>query len=467
MHKKILVFTFKTLFFTLFFLTIFSLTALGFIFEQDKKLGNKIYPNVYIDGQNFGKKTKEDVTKYFQNKNSELEKIQVILNYKDLETATFSGKTIHLAFDKKTPAVQAMEIGRSPFFLARLYQQIITIFNLGRFSIKSTIAFDNAPVKDYLDYISDKYDEEPENALFKFENGKVAAFKIEKDGLEIKKDETIAQFETDVLKNFDKTAQIMISIKDQIVKAEVTLASVNDFGIVEKIGEGRSNYSGSIPGRIHNLLLASSKLDGILIPKGETFSFNKTVGDISAETGYQPAYVIKNGQTVLGDGGGVCQVSTTLFRTVLNTGLPILERTAHTYRVHYYENDSKPGFDATVFSPSVDFKFQNDTKAAILIQREVDKKNNLLTFIFYGKKDNRQVEISDAKLYDFRPAPEASFQDDPTLKKGITKQVDWAAPGTKAKFHYRVIKDNDIVIDRDFLSNYKAWRAVYLVGTAD
>jgi vancomycin resistance protein YoaR len=82
----------------------------------------------------------------------------------------------------------------------------------------------------------------------------------------------------------------------------------------------------------------------VLIPQGAEFSFNDTIGDISAQSGYKPAYVIKAGKTVLGDGGGVCQVSTTFFRAALNTGLPITERHAHAYRVGYYENDSKVRF---------------------------------------------------------------------------------------------------------------------------
>ena len=100
----------------------------------------------------------------------------------------------------------------------------------------------------------------------------------------------------------------------------------------------------------------------MLIPPGGTISYNEIVGDISAATGYQPAYIIKDGRTILGDGGGVCQVSTTLFRAGLSAGLPILERHPHAYRVHYYEEGGyKPGLDATVFAPGVDLKMKNDT----------------------------------------------------------------------------------------------------------
>ncbi|HLL61192.1 MAG TPA: VanW family protein, partial [Candidatus Nitrosocosmicus sp.] len=262
--------------------------------------------------------------------------------------------------------------------------------------------------------------------------------------------------------------KIYITVESETIKPEITLESSNKFGISEEIGVGVSDYSGSIPGRVHNVILAASKFNGIIIPKGEEFSFNKIIGDISAASGYQQAYIISNGRTILGDGGGVCQVSTTLFRAALNTGLPIIERHAHAYRVHYYENDQKPGLDATIYTPSVDFRFKNDTPAAILIQTEVIEEENKLIFHFYGKKDNRKIELSDITILSQSPALPAVMQDDPTLKKGVTKQIDWAAPGAKTTFHYKVThKDGRVTQDRDFLSVYRPWAAVFQVGTAE
>ena len=124
---------------------------------------------------------------------------------------------------------------------------------------------------------------------------------------------------------------------------------VNDLGVKELVGSGYSTYSGSIENRVFNVSHGASKINGVLIPPGETFSFNKTVGDITAATGFKQAYVIKSGRTVLDDGGGICQVSTTLFRAALNAGLPIVNRTAHAYRVGYYEQGFPPGIDATIY----------------------------------------------------------------------------------------------------------------------
>lgn len=449
---------------------------ISFFSHKELQLKNRIYPKVYINSINFGGKTITEVENHFQLKNEKLKKAIIVLKYKDRETATFSGEIINLKYDEKTLANHAALIGRSPNLASKLYQRTKTLFNLGRFVFSADLEYNKQPIEDYLNYLEEKYSKPAENALFKLENNKVTAFRQEKYGIMIKNEKATEDFKESITKiqstinycsNCINEINMLISIEDEITKPEITLSSVNNFGIVEKIGEGRSDYTGSIPGRIHNIILASSKLNGILIPKDEIFSFNKVIGDISQATGYKPAYIIKEGRTVLGDGGGVCQVSTTLFRTVLNTGLPIIERVAHAYRVHYYENDSKPGFDATVFALSADLKFKNDTSAFILIQTAVDKNNNKLTYSFYGKKDNRQVEISDIKLWDNQPPPSSYYQDDPTLKKGVKRQVDWSAWGAKASFRYKVEKDGAIIIDKTFFSSFRPWRAVYLVGTMD
>jgi vancomycin resistance protein YoaR len=136
--------------------------------------------------------------------------------------------------------------------------------------------------------------------------------------------------------------------------------------------------------------------------------------------------------------------------------------------VGYYENDSKPGLDATVFSPSVDLKIKNDTGAYILIETEVDEANNLLYFHLYGKKDGRRSEIDNISIWDVSPPPPSVNQDDPTLKKGVTKQIDFAAWGAKASFEYKVYdKDNKLTINEKYYSIYKPWAAVYSVGTSD
>jgi len=154
------------------------------------------------------------------------------------------------------------------------------------------------------------------------------------------------------------------------------------------------------------------------------------------------------------------------FRSALDAGLTIIERHAHDYRVHYYEEGGyNPGLDATVFAPSYDLKFKNDTPGYILIQTESDINNLKLSFDLYGTSDGRQALISDQKVWDVTAPPPDLYQDDPTLPKGTVKQVDFAAWGTKASFHYNVTRNGETLEDTDFLSDFRPWQAIYLRGT--
>lgn len=466
MLKKSIFFVYKTSLVALLCVVFFCAVLLVFLYSTQKKQANRIYPNVYIDSVDFGSKTKKDIQTYFNDKNKTLSEVNFILNYKDIQIATFSGSILSMHHKTDDVINKAYNVGRTEPFARRIYEQIATLFNLKKYHFTTEVTYNTKPIDEFLTMLDQTYSYPAENALFRYENGRVTAFKIEKEGVIVDIEKAKKDLTSSVSKASVESNQTII-IEDTTIKPEITISTINDFGIVEKIGEGTSDYSGSIPGRVHNVQLAASKFDGVLIPQGEIFSFNQTIGDISSTTGYQQAYIIKNGRTVLGDGGGVCQVSTTLFRAALDTGLPIVKRTPHAYRVHYYENDRKPGFDATVFSPSTDFQFKNDTPAYILIQKQIFPEQNKLIFTFYGKKDGRVSEVSDATLWDVRPAPEAIRQDDPTLKKGVVKQVDWAAPGTKSKFHYKVVRNEEVLIDQDFYSNYRPWQAVFLVGTAD
>ena len=161
----------------------------------------------------------------------------------------------------------------------------------------------------------------------------------------------------------------------------------------------------------------------------------------------------------------MCQGSTTLFRAALNAGLPIVERRGHSYRVGYYEQNSLPGIDATMFAPSPDFKFSNDTLGHILVTANVDEKNYSMLIEFWGTSDGRVSAITDHRVFDQTPAKATVYQDDPSLPAGVTKQVDWSAPGAKTSFRYTVKRGNETLQDRVFTTAYQPWAAVYLRGT--
>jgi len=443
-----------------------GLVLVGIWVTVQSQTGDRIYPHVYIDNVDMSNKTKKEALKLLEKRDDYFNTALIEIVYKDIKIATLSGEQLHLKRDIDTKVDQAYMIGRSENLSSRIAQQLNAAIHFQDFTFTSGIEYDKTPIVEFVKIAEETYNYPSENAQFSFKNGKVIEFKTHKNGTKIQSEELYIELNAAIQTITSNTPNKQVVLKDEIVEPEITLAEANDLGIEELIGEGVSDYSHSISSRIHNIILATSKFNGLIVPKDSTFSFNSNIGDISASTGYQPSYIIKEGRTVLGDGGGVCQVSTTVFRAALNTGLPIISRTAHAYRVSYYENDSEPGFDATIFTPSVDFKFRNNTPGAILIETEIDKANKILKFKFYGRSDGRRVELSPVTVWGSVPPPESLYEDDPTLPAGVVKQVDYAAWGSKARFDYKVYDaDNNPTIEDTYYSSYRPWRAVFLRGT--
>ena len=153
------------------------------------------------------------------------------------------------------------------------------------------------------------------------------------------------------------------------------------------------------------------------------------MGDVSLDSGYAEALIIYGNRTIKGVGGGVCQVSTTLFRTVFFGGYPIVERYSHAYRVGYYEqtpsgadNVNMAGMDATVFVPVVDFKFKNDSPYWLLMETYATKTS--LTWKFYSTSDGRKVDWDSSGVQNVVDAPAPLYQENPDLPKGKIQQVD-------------------------------------------
>lgn len=322
--------------------------------------------------------------------------------------------------------------------------------------------FDQQKIANFVTNLAKVINSPPANPTFNFENNRVIVFKPAKEGIALKE----AEFSLTLEKRLQQieTSQENQEIEIPVIKIspKITTDDSNSLGIKELLGKGSSDFSGSIKDRIYNLTLATTRLNGILVPPGEEFSFLKSLGEISLDTGYRQGYIIKEGKTQLGDGGGVCQVSTTVFRAALNAGLPIIERRAHAYRVSYYEKDIGPGFDATVAEPSTDLKFINNTLNYILIQSSI--KDQKIFFEIYGTSDGRKVEISPVRVFDRQPPPPDLYLDDLSLPSGKIKQTEHRIWGSKTTFNYKVTKDNEVLEEKTFLSTYSPWQAVYLRG---
>lgn len=444
---------------------IFFLLVGGYLIYE-YKYRDRIYSGIQIDHLEMGGKTRNEVENYFSKKSFPLSKLNITFYYQDT-IATISAQELELAYDGKLSADQAYSLGRSGHIISDTYQKLYALKQ--GLNLPVTIHINNNNLNDFLSNLADRIDVAPEDALFKFENNRVTAFKLSQFGKRLNQSKTKYLID-DYLHQLIYSGRIdnyniRLALPVEIVNPEVTTENSNNLGIKELIGHGSSKFAHSIPGRIHNVALAASRINGRLIAPKTNFSFNDALGDVSSTTGFEQAYIIKDGKTILGDGGGVCQVSTTLFRAALNAGLPITERWAHAYRVGYYEEDSPPGLDATVYAPSNDLKIKNDTGNYILIQANTDLDNLSLSFDLYGTSDGRVATITTPRVYAQQPPPPDLFQDDPTLPMGTIKQTDFAAWGAKVDFDYQVTRGGQIIYKQNFFSNYRPWQAIYLRGT--
>ncbi|GAP13117.1 uncharacterized vancomycin resistance protein [Longilinea arvoryzae] len=244
-----------------------------------------------------------------------------------------------------------------------------------------------------------------------------------------------------------------------------------DLGITELVSAQTSYFYGSSPDRVQNIQAAAASFHGLLVAPGETFSMASQLTNISLENGYAEAVIIVGGRSVKGVGGGVCQVSTTLFRTAFFGGFPVVERHAHAYRVYYYEkvagnriDSSLAGLDATVFVPLVDFKFTNDTPYWLLMETYVNPSNSSITWKFYSTSDGRTVDWTTSGPINKVDPPEPQYVENPDLQKGEIQQVDWEAEGADVNVDRKVYKNGSLYFEDTFNTHYQAWRAVYEYG---
>lgn len=275
---------------------------------------------------------------------------------------------------------------------------LLTLPVTERYRLKKTTSFsiDVNKISLYLEDLARNSKKESQNAQLEFEENKVSLFASSKRGIELdleKSREKILEFLTS-----SDFGEKTIILPYRETDPEISEASINNLGINELVGEGTSNFAGSPKSRIHNINVSVSRFTGVLIKPGEEFSFVKNLGEVDGEHGYLPELVIKKDKTEPEFGGGICQVSTTMFRAAINTGLKITARRNHAYPVSYY---NPQGMDATVYIPSPDLRFINNTPAHILIQSKIE--GTKLTFQFYGTSDGRKIEIKGPTVTERKP----------------------------------------------------------------
>ena len=248
----------------------------------------------------------------------------------------------------------------------------------------------SSKMSDFLKSLAVNINTEPINAKFEFRNNKAVIFSPSHPGKKLDFGKSSSAI-IHALREGKSSIELIV----ENVNPEITLEKINSLGIETLLAQGESSFTGSSNARVHNIKTGAAKLNGSLLKPGEEFSFNNLLGEITDKTGYQPELVIKNGVTTPEYGGGLCQVSTTLFRSAILSGFPITERRPHSFPVKYY---NPQGFDATIYPGVSDLKFINDTQSHILIQTKIEETKLLIEI--YGSNDGRIVTMDGPHQYD-------------------------------------------------------------------
>jgi len=285
------------------------------------------------------------------------------------------------------------------------------------------ISINQEKAKDYLVSLAPLINQEPIDAKLTFKDNRVSVFALSHDGIRLEIEENIPILFKAITEGQKANLQITTT------KPSITTESIDNLGITALLGKGTSNYTGSPANRTHNIKIGAARFNGILVKPGEEFSFNTILGDVGPEQGYEPELVIKQNATVPEYGGGLCQVSTTVFRAAVYAGMQITQRYPHAFPVKYY---NPQGFDATIYPPSPDLKFINNTPGYILLQSKIV--GSEITFEIYGTDDGRTVKVDGPQQYDIK--------DDGSTKAVLTQEV--------------YSKDGNLMCKKSFYSVYKS-----------
>lgn len=330
------------------------------------------------------------------------------------------------------------------------------------------VEIDEQPLRALAARLAKELDQTVQDARFDFNGGNLKVLRASKEGRELDQAATVALIKEKLLAG-ERTADLPVAI----VKPAVSSENPNALGIVERIGGASTSFAGSIPEKKWNIKLAAERLNGVVVPPGGTFSFNKEVGPTTLAAGFKWGFGIaasdQGVQTVPSVAGGICQVSTTLFQPVFFAGYPLEERYWHMYWIPAYTaRDGIVGLDATVDEAAgLDLKWVNSTENYVLIQAATDDER--VYFGLYGKKPSWTVELSQEISNRRPPDPQPVAQEEPSLPWGRTLQVESAREGFDVVVTRRVTGPDgqEVRPPLRLRSSYQPSRTVTLVGTAN
>lgn len=358
---------------------------------------------------------------------------------------------------EKILSIEELKLNYPPYWWKIEKSQFVDWLEFQLVDNEIVVGFNKEKILEFLDPIAKAINVEARDAKFEMSGDRVTKFQSSQDGKTLDMEKAYEQINQQIIAGNNSDIELPV----KVVTAKITTGDLNDLGIKELIGVGKSNFAGSPANRRHNIATGAAALNGILIQPDEEFSLLDALGEIDGEHGYKQELVIKGNRTIPEYGGGLCQIGTTTFRAALRSGLPITMRRNHSYRVVYYE---PAGMDATIYDPAPDMKFINDTGYNILFTTRIE--GDELIFEFYGTKDGRKVLINPdpPSIFNISSPGAPRYIETEELAPGEKKKIESAHNGADTYFKYTVTYPNGEVKEQDFNSHYVAWPEVWLVG---
>jgi len=404
-----------------------TVTAVAFLVLTHFYTGQNIRKGIVIEKIDVSWQTTEDARQLVSEKLSE-----EYLN-KNL-TLTYKGKKwkiplkeIDYGFKVDDAVKKAYYIGREGNAFRKLYNSLLLSRNKIQLEVEEV--YDRGKLRAKIEKIKKQIDSAARDAQLTYENGKFT-FKRESIYRNLDVDTNVKLVENQLLKrNF---ASIELTADER--EPEITYEKIKDINCV--LSSFTTSFSRNDTNRTDNIKLACSRINNKILLPGEEFSMNEELGPRTLANGYKQAPIIFRNELVPGTGGGVCQVSSTLFNSVLLAGLNVTEREHHSMTLSYIS----PGRDATITESSIDFRFINNLDYPICISAGVS--GNKLTIRILGRKRNDGIQIKlktkTTKVYE--PEPDEVILDE-TLQPGQKIVERKARKGLRVILYREAYKD--------------------------
>lgn len=426
--------------------------ASGYAYYNSKSYDNLIFPGVKINGIDVGGKTQEEAKKVVNDKFiNGINNININIDAKE-NKYSMSYSALDVKYDVNAAIKDAYNFEKN----SNIFSKYIAIKKAKIHDIRMNFIYNDKPIKELVTKIKKEVDKAPINAKLSVNDESNIKILPEQKGIKV--DEV--KLEKIINTNIKNETGTDINIKAPIIETEAKVTASKLKPINAQIASFQTDYSTSSDSRANNIQLATRTINGTVVMPGETFSFNGILGERTEEKGYQAAPVIIDNKLDSGLGGGICQVSTTLYNAILRANIDATERSHHSLPSHYVSL----GMDATVDYGNLDYKFKNTLKYPIYIEGVTYDGN--VCFNIYSNSSLKKIKVEITNDVYQVMQPDMSYVNDPNLIEGKTEVDKEGSTGYKVKVYKKVYSDGK-VISQELIANdyYKPQSGITRVGT--